>query len=213
MVKFRYFITSSPDTIFALPPKFITKIIMELKHLAPVAAIVCLVAAPAQAGDEHKAIAKELAAAFKDLNTQLDTVKDSASADKAAPEIEKISKKITEISQKGEKLGQPTDPKEIEEMQKELMPIIQPEMQKLMGNMMRIAMAGDIESPALEKAMASMSAGAAPKEKEEAKDEKKEATPAAELKPAGKVTPAAEIKPVEDKAAEKKETPAPAEAK
>lgn len=181
---------------------------MELKHLAPVAAIVCLVAAPAQAGEEHKTLAKELAAAFNDLNAQLDTVKDSASADKAAPEIEKISKKITEISQKGEKLGQPTDPKELEELQKEVMPIIQPAMQKLMGNMMRIAMAGDIESPALEKAMASMSAGApAPKEKEEAKEEKKDATPAAELKPA------AEIKPVEEKAVEKKETPAPAEAK
>lgn len=170
---------------------------MKLGYLAPVAAIVFTVSAPAQAGQEHKDTMNEIIGTFTALNTQLDKVKDNASATAAAPEIEKLGEKLQAISVKAQNLKEPTA-EEQEGLKKEFETKMQTVMMQYMGNLMRIGQM-KISSAEFEKAIASLQPKAAPAPAPAPKAE----APAKEAAPAP--APKAEEAPAKPEAA-----PAPA---
>lgn len=92
-------------------------------------------------GSDHEALAEDMLDSLDEMLNLLSTVKDEASANKAAPEIEKVSKKLQEQLKEAEKLGEPA-----EEMNEDLKKRSKEMWGKLMQEMMRVGMiAGDNE--------------------------------------------------------------------
>ncbi len=149
---------------------------MKLGYLAPVAAIVFTVSAPAQAGQEHKDTMNEIIATFASLNAQLDKVKDNASATAAAPEIGKLGEKLQAISLKAQNLKEPTA-EEQDALKKEFETKMQTVMMQYMGNLMRIGQL-KINSAEFEKAIASLQPKSAPAPAPKAEAPAKDAAPA-----------------------------------
>ena len=109
-------------------------------------------AAPADAG-KFEAAARNLMNCIKELNDALQGVKDTASADAAAPKVKELVAKMDAVSAENEKLGEPTP-----EIQAQVEKAIGAEFEqtmKALGETMRpIAMNGFYDSQALMEALA-----------------------------------------------------------
>lgn len=109
-------------------------------------------AAPADAAT-FEAAARNLMNCIKELNAALQGVKDTASADAAAPKVKELVAKMDAVSAENEKLGEPTP-----EIQAQVEKAIGAEFEqtmKALGETMRpIAMNGFYDSQALMEALA-----------------------------------------------------------
>ena len=109
-------------------------------------------AAPADAA-KFEAAARNLMNCIKELNDALQGVKDTASADAAAPKVKELVAKMDAVSAENEKLGEPTP-----EIQAQVEKAIGAEFEqtmKALGETMRpIAMNGFYDSQALLEALA-----------------------------------------------------------
>ena len=116
-------------------------------------------AAPADAG-KFEAAARNLMNCIKELNDALQGVKDTASADAAAPKVKELVAKMNAVSAENEKLGEPAP-----EIQAQVEKAIGAEFQQTMeslGNTLRpIAMNGFYDSAALTEAIAPLLYGGA----------------------------------------------------
>lgn len=122
-------------------------------NILPVAIIACVSTMAVQAED-MKDVLKDSLSTIESLNTQLDKVKDKATADSTAPEIAKIAKKYADIASRLLKVTPPSDEdavKAIAEMQTKAQEI----MTKFQANMLRIQKEG-LMTPELVKAIAQM---------------------------------------------------------
>ncbi len=143
---------------------------MQFKYIVPAVALVCAVAAPAQAEEktleQSVALANQMFDLMAKVNEKLATVKDTASADAAAPELDKLMGQIMEIQAKAVDYPQPSP----EDMKSDAMVELQTKAGKviteLMGHQQRIMEAG-VKSEAFEKAM-----NQTPAEEEKANDKK-----------------------------------------
>ena len=109
-------------------------------------------AAPADAG-KFEAAARNLMNCIKELNDALQGVKDTASADAAAPKVKELVAKMDAVSAENEKLGEPT-PEIHAQVEKAIGAEFEQTMKALGETMRPIAMNGFYDSEALMQAIA-----------------------------------------------------------
>lgn len=153
------------------------------KIIAPAAALVCALSAPLHAADDAISLIKETVTCMEEMNAKLDTVKDEASANAAAADIEKIVAKATDIQSRIMKATPPTSPEAAQEAMA-LQTKIQDVAVKCQTNLQRIAQA-NLMTPELTKALT-------PKAQPAPAATDAPAAPAATETPAAPAAPAAE---------------------
>lgn len=116
--------------------------------------------APAATAEQFETAARNLMNCIRELDATLQSVKDTASADAAAPKVKELVAKMNAVSAENEKLGEPAP-----EIQAQVEKAIGAEFQQTMeslGNTMRpIAMNGFYDSAALTEAIAPLLYGGA----------------------------------------------------
>ena len=110
-------------------------------------------AAPAADAGKFEAAARNLMGCVKELNAALQTVKDTASADAAAPKVKELVEKMNAISEENEKLGEPT-PEIQAQVEKAIGAEFEQTMKDLGETMRPMAMNGFYDSEALMEAIA-----------------------------------------------------------
>lgn len=123
---------------------------MQLKYLAPVAALVCAVSAPVQAED-MLSLTKEMLTCMEKMNAQFDTVKDKETATAIAPEIRKLTDQLFDIQARLPKATPPTSAESANEAM-EIQKRAQEISEKYQTNVMRMAQGG-LMTPELAAAM------------------------------------------------------------
>lgn len=102
--------------------------------------VACLFAwsGAARAQDTHEKIADEMIPVFTKLADTLATIKDKKTGDDAKPTIKDIAKKMLDLKERGDKLGEPKGDKKLE-LEKKYKDKITEATKKMTGEMIRIA--------------------------------------------------------------------------